>query len=206
MDAVNELWAVRHGKTEWSVAGKHTSTTDLPLLPEGEAVARGLRERLADVEFAQVLTSPRLRARRTAELAGFADAETDDDLAEWDYGDYEGITTDEIRVHDPGWTIWTHPTPGGETRRAGAGAARPGGRAGARGRGADAGLRSRSLPCAALAARWLGRAGDRRAALPARHGDAVGPRLRAGEPGAAELERAVTAGARRPGRLTLQSC
>jgi probable phosphoglycerate mutase len=112
---VNELWAVRHGKTEWSVAGKHTSTTELPLLPEGEAVARGLQDRLDDVEFAQVLTSPRLRARRTAELAGFPDAETDEDLAEWDYGDYEGITTDEIRVRDPRWTIWTHPTPGGET-------------------------------------------------------------------------------------------
>src|SRR3954471_9759682 len=112
---VNELWTVRHGKTEWSAAGRHTSTTDLPLLPEGEEVARGLRERLAVVEFAQVLTSPRARARRTAELAGFPDAESDEDLAEWAYGDYEGITTEEIRERDPGWTIWPHPTPGGET-------------------------------------------------------------------------------------------
>ena len=112
---MSELWAVRHGKTEWSAAGKHTSTTDLPLLPEGEEVAQGLRERLAGVEFAQVLTSPRLRARRTAELAGFPDAETDEDLAEWAYGDYEGITTHEIRESVPGWTIWSHPTPGGET-------------------------------------------------------------------------------------------
>jgi broad specificity phosphatase PhoE len=112
---MSELWTVRHGKTEWSVAGRHTSTTDLPLLPEGEAVARELRGRLAGVEFAQVLTSPRLRARRTAELAGFAAPEVDDDLAEWDYGDYEGTTTEEIRDRDPGWTIWTHPTPGGET-------------------------------------------------------------------------------------------
>ncbi len=112
---MNELWTVRHGKTEWSAVGKHTSTTDLPLLPEGEAVAQGLRDRLGDVEFAQVLTSPRLRARRTADLAGFAEAVSDDDLAEWDYGDYEGITTDEIRVHDPGWTVWSHPTPDGET-------------------------------------------------------------------------------------------
>src|SRR3954449_7774725 len=106
---VNELWMVRHGKTEWSAAGRHTSTTDLPLLPEGEEVARGLRERLAGVEFAQVLTSPRVRARRTAELAGFPDPEPDEDLAEWAYGDYEGITTEEIRERDPGWTIWTHP-------------------------------------------------------------------------------------------------
>ena len=111
----NELWVVRHGATEWSVAGRHTSTTDLPLLPEGEEVARGLAGRLAEVGFAQVLTSPRTRARRTAELAGFADAVVDDDLAEWAYGDYEGITTEEIRRTDPGWTIWSHPTPGGET-------------------------------------------------------------------------------------------
>ena len=106
---------VRHGKTEWSASGKHTSITDLPLLPEGEEVARGLGPRLADVDFSQVLTSPRLRARRTAELVGFPDAEVDDDLAEWAYGDYEGLTTDQIRETDPGWTIWTHPTPGGET-------------------------------------------------------------------------------------------
>jgi broad specificity phosphatase PhoE len=112
---VNELWAVRHGKTEWSVAGKHTSTTDLPLLPEGESVARGLQGRLADVDFAQVLTSPRLRARRTAELAGFPDAETDEDLAEWDYGDYEGLTTPEIREQRPDWSLWTDDAPNGET-------------------------------------------------------------------------------------------
>lgn len=111
----SELWVVRHGATEWSVAGRHTSTTDLPLLPEGEEVARRLPERLADVEFAQVLTSPRLRARRTAELAGFGDAAVDDDLVEWAYGDYEGITTAEIRRTDPGWTVWSHPSPGGET-------------------------------------------------------------------------------------------
>jgi len=112
---MNELWLVRHGKTEWSRDGRHTSTTDLPLLPEGEEVACGLRDRLADVDFRLVLTSPRLRARRTAELAGFHDAESDEDLAEWAYGDYEGVTTDQIREHDPGWTVWTHPVPGGET-------------------------------------------------------------------------------------------
>lgn len=105
---------VRHGTTEWSVAGRHTSTTDLPLLAEGEEVGRALRPRLADIGFVQVLTSPRQRARRTAALAGFDGAELDDDLVEWDYGDYEGATTAEIRQHDPGWTIWTHPTPGGE--------------------------------------------------------------------------------------------
>jgi probable phosphoglycerate mutase len=112
---VNELWLVRHGRTQWSVDGRHTSTTDVPLLAEGEDVAVGLRDRLGAVDFALVLTSPRLRARRTAELAGYPDAVVDDDLAEWDYGEYEGTTTEEIREHDPGWTLWTHPTPGGET-------------------------------------------------------------------------------------------
>ncbi|HEU5038813.1 MAG TPA: histidine phosphatase family protein [Nocardioides sp.] len=112
---MNELWLVRHGKTEWSANGRHTSTTDLPLLPEGEEVARSLAPRLAEVDFALVLTSPRLRARRTAELAGFGSAEVDEDLVEWDYGDYEGVTTREIRERVPGWTVWNQPVPGGET-------------------------------------------------------------------------------------------
>lgn len=110
-----EVWLVRHGETEWSRSGRHTSTTDLPLLPEGEEVARGLGDRLERREFGLVLTSPRQRARRTAELAGFPDAVVDDDLAEWAYGDYEGITTDQIRESVPGWTIWTGDCPGGET-------------------------------------------------------------------------------------------
>jgi broad specificity phosphatase PhoE len=112
---VSDLWLVRHGQTEWSLAGRHTSTTDLPLLPEGEAGALDLAPRLAEASFAQVLTSPRQRARRTAALAGFPDAEVDPDLTEWDYGDYEGVTADEIREQVPGWTVWTHPSPGGET-------------------------------------------------------------------------------------------
>ncbi|MFC7362339.1 histidine phosphatase family protein [Nocardioides astragali] len=110
-----ELWVVRHGETEWSRDGKHTSTTDLPLTDVGEEAATSLAPRLADVEFDLVLTSPRRRARRTAELAGFADAQVDDDLVEWAYGDYEGITTAEIRETAPGWTVWTHPSPGGES-------------------------------------------------------------------------------------------
>jgi broad specificity phosphatase PhoE len=112
---VDEVWLVRHGETEWSRAGRHTSTTDLPLLPEGERVARGLRERLSDTGFALVLTSPRQRARVTADLAGHPDADVDPDLAEWAYGDYEGITTAEIRRTVPGWTVWSKPCPGGET-------------------------------------------------------------------------------------------
>ena len=111
----DQLFLVRHGETEWSRNGRHTSYTDLPLTPEGERVAAGLKERLAGESFDLVLTSPRQRARRTAELAGYPDAEVDDDLVEWNYGDYEGITTAEIRETVPGWTVWTHPCPGGET-------------------------------------------------------------------------------------------
>jgi broad specificity phosphatase PhoE len=110
-----ELWLVRHGQTEWSASGRHTSTTDLPLTDVGEAAARTLAGPLADIDFAQVLTSPRQRARRTAELAGFPGAEVDEDLVEWAYGDYEGLTTPQIHETVPDWTIWTGETPGGET-------------------------------------------------------------------------------------------
>ncbi|MFD1859880.1 histidine phosphatase family protein [Aeromicrobium camelliae] len=110
-----ELWLARHGETEWSKAWRHTSFTDLPLTDVGEQQAAKLRPLLADVAFDRVLSSPRLRARRTAELAGFADPQVDEDLVEWDYGDYEGLTTETIRESVPGWTVWTHPSPGGET-------------------------------------------------------------------------------------------
>jgi broad specificity phosphatase PhoE len=112
---MGDVWLVRHGETEWSATGKHTGTTDIPLTEKGEASARELAPRLAEESFDLVLTSPLQRARRTAELAGFAEAEVDPDLVEWGYGDYEGITTDEIRKSVPGWTVWTHPSPGGET-------------------------------------------------------------------------------------------
>ena len=114
----SELWVVRHGETEWSRDGKHTSVTDLDLTPEGADVARGLAQRLTDEHFDLVLSSPRLRAVRTAELAGFSGVETTEDLAEWDYGDYEGLTTPEIRESVPDWTVWSHPCPGGETAEA----------------------------------------------------------------------------------------
>lgn len=110
-----ELWLVRHGATEWSKAGRHTSLTDLPLLPEGEETAVALGGRLSGAGFRLVLTSPRQRARHTAELAGFADAEVCEDLVEWTYGDYEGLTTAQIRESVPGWTLWTHGPLGGET-------------------------------------------------------------------------------------------
>lgn len=108
-------YLVRHGATEWSNSGKHTSSTDLPLLPEGEEGARLLAARLASTSFAEVLTSPMERARRTAAIAGFGDAEVCPDLVEWGYGDYEGRTTPEIREEVPGWTVWTHGCPGGES-------------------------------------------------------------------------------------------
>lgn len=114
-DGPIQVWLVRHGETEWSRDHKHTSRTDVPLTDAGVATAKQLGARLRGLAFDLVLTCPRLRARRTAELAGFAHAEVDDDLVEWDYGDYEGITTSQIRERVPGWTVWTQPCPGGET-------------------------------------------------------------------------------------------
>lgn len=110
-----EVWLVRHGETGWSRAHRHTSRTDVPLTDNGEAAARALAGRLHPMTFDAVLTSPRRRARRTAELAGFPDARVDEGLVEWDYGDYEGATTEEIRRDVPGWSVWTHASPGGET-------------------------------------------------------------------------------------------
>ncbi len=94
---------------------RYTSVTDLPLLPEGEAAAEKVRNRLAGQTFARVLTSPRQRATRTAELAGYPDAEVDERLVEWAYGDYEGLTSTQIREIDPGWTLWSRPVPNGES-------------------------------------------------------------------------------------------
>lgn len=110
-----ELWLVRHGETEWSAAGRHTSRTDVDLTQAGVEAARAVAARLAGTTFARVLSSPRLRARRTAELAGYRSPEVLDDLREWDYGDDEGRTTAEIRADRPGWTIWADGPIGGET-------------------------------------------------------------------------------------------
>jgi broad specificity phosphatase PhoE len=108
------LWLVRHGETEWSASGKHTSRTDLPLTAGGEQEAVSLKHLLGEPRFGLVEASPRQRAFRTAQLAGF-DPVIDDDLVEWDYGDFEGLTTDEIRVSHPGWTVWDGPWREGET-------------------------------------------------------------------------------------------
>ena len=109
------VWLIRHGETEWSKAGRHTGRTDQRLTPYGERQAIALRETLRPIRPAFVACSPRQRARRTAELAGLAAGVVDPDLAEWDYGEYEGMTTAQIRERVPGWSIWTHPAPGGET-------------------------------------------------------------------------------------------
>lgn len=107
---------VRHGETEWSRLGRHTGVSDVDLTETGVEQARALRPALHGHPFAAVLCSPRLRARRTAELAELSDVQIEDDLMEWDYGSYEGLTSDQIHEMDPDWLIWTGETPGGETR------------------------------------------------------------------------------------------
>lgn len=114
-----ELVVVRHGDTEWSQNGRHTSRTDLPLLPSGVERARTLAPALAGFQFARVLCSPRQRARQTAELAGFGERlEIAPDLTEWDYGDYEGLTSEQIHERRPGWQLWTDGAPAGESPEA----------------------------------------------------------------------------------------
>lgn len=106
---------MRHGETAWSLTGQHTGKTDLPLTAHGEAEARALGTLLRGVTFDHVFTSPRQRARRTAELTGHAGAITEPDLAEWDYGDYDGITSDEVHAKRPSWDIYVDGCPGGES-------------------------------------------------------------------------------------------
>lgn len=111
-----ELWLIRHGETEWSVAKRHTGRTDIPLTPTGERQAAALGRSLAGRRFALVLCSPLRRARQTCELAGYGEVATmTDDLLEWDYGVYEGKTTKEIRLEQPGWSIWTASVAKGES-------------------------------------------------------------------------------------------
>jgi broad specificity phosphatase PhoE len=112
----HQVWVLRHGATEWSENGRHTGRTDLPLSSAGMAQAEAVGRLLGGRRFARVLVSPLARAHDTCKLAGYADtAEIDDDLAEWDYGRYEGITSLEIRRTVSGWTVWTGDCPEGET-------------------------------------------------------------------------------------------
>ncbi len=146
----------RHGETAWSLSGQHTGRTDLPLTERGERHARALGDRLRGLRVAAVLTSPSQRAIRTCALAGFGDmAEVDPDLAEWDYGHYEGRRTAEILADNPGWQLFRDGCPGGESpSEIGARADRVVSRL--RSAGADILIFSSGHILRVLAARWLG--------------------------------------------------
>ena len=116
MNPDRQIWLLRHAETEWSRNGRHTGHTDLPLTDAGRERARELAGLLPERGFDRVLSSPLERARETCELAGLGDQmEIRDGLLEWDYGDYEGLTTVEIRRDRPGWYLWSDGCPGGET-------------------------------------------------------------------------------------------
>ena len=110
-----DLVAIRHGETDWSRTGRHTGRTDIPLNDEGRRAAKAIGRALSTIEFSRALSSPLERARMTCELAGFADQmEIDPDLVEWDYGEYEGLTPDQIQQRAPSWLIFVDGCPGGE--------------------------------------------------------------------------------------------
>jgi broad specificity phosphatase PhoE len=109
------IYFIRHGETEWSLTGQHTGRTDIPLTGHGESQARELKPRLHDIPFSAVLTSPMQRASQTCELSGLQRTEIDPDLNEWDYGDYEGQSSEAIRKDRPGWNVFRDGCPGGES-------------------------------------------------------------------------------------------
>jgi broad specificity phosphatase PhoE len=150
-----ELWLVRHGETEWTATGRHTSHTDVALTAKGREQATSVGRVLAGRQFSVVLSSPMARAIDSCRLAGYTDRlELDDDLKEWDYGEYEGRTSDEIRKERPGWTVWEG-SPGGEPlEHAAARARRVIERASAA--GGDAALFSHGHFLRILGASWLG--------------------------------------------------
>ena len=115
MNPSQQIWLIRHGETAWSKTGQHTGRTDLPLLPQAEAALKVLAPHVQKHSFALVLSSPLQRATQTASLVGFKSFEKDDDLMEWDYGAYDGLTKDDIRKSVPGWSIWVDGVPKGET-------------------------------------------------------------------------------------------
>jgi len=152
---MRELWLIRHGETEWSRSGAHTSRTDIPLTAVGREEAAALGGYLRGRRFELVLVSPLGRARETCRLAGYGDAVVDPDLREWDYGDYEGLTTLQIEERHPGWSLWTGGVPHGET------AAQVGERAGraidrAAAAAGDVAIFAHGHFLRVLAARWLG--------------------------------------------------
>jgi probable phosphoglycerate mutase len=169
---MSELILLRHGETEWSRSGRHTGLTDLPLTDRGEQQAVAAGERLSGRKFEVVYSSPLIRARRTAELAGLPDYRVDPDLFEWDYGGYEGITTDDIHRTRPGWYLWDDGIIPGPDDHPGETVEQVGDRVDrvlarvqpvlAGGEGADAALVASGHVLRVLCARWLG--------LPARDG------------------------------------
>jgi broad specificity phosphatase PhoE len=151
-----EVVLVRHGETEWSRDGRHTGRTDIPLTERGRLQAQAVGAALGGREFALVLTSPLTRAAETCRLAGFGDrAEKRDELKEWNYGDYEGRTTPEIREERPRWSLWRDGAPGGETS-AEVGSRVDGVIAEARSAAGDVLLFAHGHLLRVLAARWLG--------------------------------------------------
>jgi len=150
------VFTIRHGETAWSISGQHTGTTDLPLTDNGRQLAERLRPVLARETFSLALTSPLTRARETCKLAGLADrAVVDPDLAEWNYGDYEGLTTDQIQQKAPGWLIFRDGCPGGEmTDQVGARIDRVIARV--RAADGDVALFGHGHALRVLAARWIG--------------------------------------------------
>lgn len=112
---MGELVLIRHGQTEWSATGRHTSYTEIDLTSEGVAQAQLIATAVAGWRFAAIVSSPRLRARRTAELAGLTPFTIDDGLTEWNYGQYEGISTPEIWKTEPDWSLWRDGCPAGES-------------------------------------------------------------------------------------------
>jgi broad specificity phosphatase PhoE len=160
---MGELVLIRHGETEWSRSGRHTGRTDVPLTEAGRAAAAALARVLAARHFTAAFASPASRAARTAELAGLAAARLDGDLQEWDYGGYEGLTSEQIRQHRPGWYLWRDGVPPGDAAHPGETAGQVGARADAvlgrvrpllpRG---DVALVAHGHLLRVLAARWLG--------------------------------------------------
>ncbi len=154
--STSEIYLIRHGETEWSLGGRHTGISDIPLTEHGRQQARLLAQELSTRNFNLVLTSPLRRARETCELAGFAQcAEIDPDLMEWNYGDYEGLTSEQIHASRPAWTIFNEGGPGGETpEQVGVRVDRVLARV--RTAGSDAVLFAHGHVLRVLAARWLG--------------------------------------------------
>ena len=186
---IQEVYLIRHGETEWSLNGQHTGITDIPLTENGRKVAKLLAPVLAKEKFALVLTSPLKRARETCELAGLgARAEIDRDLMEWNYGEYEGLTPEEIHAQAPGWMIFTDGCPGGESPE----------QVGARVDRVIARVRGGGRTCRAFRARpyfqslcgsvaWT--SGHGGMSLPSRYGDAQHPELLPKRAGGEAVER-----------------